>query len=360
MAASESLQIASPTHPSREPASSPGSGRVRSILTSGPMVLTAWLVAIMLHVMALTLMYLYVFPISLRSASETPPSHINLIGDPDGVGLGTNPAAPPGDRTGLIDLPQQPASVSLTDQLPLPMPAPSMDVPIQAIGTGGEPGGRESTNGPSVVTAPGTSDGPAIGIGSGSGGGTGAGDGTGSGSGGFFGIPGTVTDGGDGRARGARRIVFVVDRSGSMADTFHAVKKELRRSVSSLLRGQRFHVIFFSQGPIVENPPRKLVNAVPGHKEEFFQFLDQVEAGGGTQPELAMRRAFDLEPELIYFLTDGLFDASLLVKLREWNKSERIKISTIAYVSDEGRPLLEQIAREHGGQFRFVSERELP
>jgi hypothetical protein len=360
MSTSESLQFSSKSPRPEEVSRSVGSGAVKSILTSGPMVLAAWLLAIALHVVALTLMYLYVFPINLRSQAETPPSHINLIGDPDGLGLGTNPAAPPGDRTGVFDLAQDPASVSLTDQLPLSMPAPSMEIPVRAIGTGGEPGGRGSMDGPSVVTAPGGSDGPAIGIGSGSGGGTGIGDGTGSGSGGFFGIPGIVPDGGDGRARGARRLVFVVDRSGSMADTFQAVKKELRRSVSSLLRGQRFHVIFFSQGPIVENPPGKCVNAVPAHKEEFFQFLEQVEAGGGTQPELAMRRAFDLEPELIYFLTDGLFDASLLVKLREWNKNERVKISTIAYVSEEGRPLLEQIAREHGGQFRFVSERELP
>lgn len=334
--------------------------RVKSILSSGPMVVGAWVIAIALHVFALTLTYLYVFPFTSHKEVETAPTNINLIGDPDGLGLGTNPNAPPGDRKGLIELNQSSLETVPSAQSSLQAPAPTTETPVQAIGAGGDPGGRNSKDGTSVVTAPGGGEGPGLGIGSGTGGGTGSGDGTGDGSGGFFGLPGTVEDGGNGKARGARRIVFVVDRSGSMSDTFDAVRKELKRSVGSLMRGQRFHVIFFSQGPAIENPPKKLVNAVPSYKAEFYEFLDQVEPGGGTQPEGAMRRAVELEPELIYMLTDGLFDASLLVKLREWNSGKDIKISTIAYVSDEGRPLLEQIAREHNGQFRFVSENELP
>ncbi|HNQ21478.1 MAG TPA: VWA domain-containing protein [Phycisphaerae bacterium] len=167
----------------------------------------------------------------------------------------------------------------------------------------------------------------------------------------FFGL-------GGGSAREVRSVVFVVDRSGSMLETFDAVRQELRRSISALRRSQKFHVIFFSQDA-VENPPKRLVSAIRAQKEAFFQFLAGVEPGGHTDPTEAMRRAFALEPDLVYFLTDGLFDPSLLPKLDKWNKDRRIRVFTIAYVSREGAELLERIARAHRGEFRFVSEDEI-
>ncbi|MFQ5412991.1 MAG: VWA domain-containing protein [Phycisphaerae bacterium] len=160
-------------------------------------------------------------------------------------------------------------------------------------------------------------------------------------------------------ARGARRIVFVVDRSGSMAGTFELVRDELKRSVSALRRNQKFHVIFFSEGA-VENPPRRLVGAIKEQRDKLFAFVDDIMPQGGTHPETAMRRAFAVEPDLIYFLTDGQFDDSLLVKLARWNKQRRVRIFTIAYFNPEGAELLEQIAREHDGEFKYVTDDDIP
>jgi len=161
------------------------------------------------------------------------------------------------------------------------------------------------------------------------------------------------------RARGAKRIVYVVDRSGSMMTTFDAVRRELRTSVDGLRRNQRFHVIFFNAGPPLENEPRRLVPANGVQKRRLYEFLDSIQAEGSTDPIPAMERAFAVRPDLIYFLTDGDFEALLLEKLRGWNRSQAVKIYTIAYVSQAGRVLLEQIAREHDGDFKFVSEHDI-
>jgi VWA domain-containing protein len=165
-----------------------------------------------------------------------------------------------------------------------------------------------------------------------------------------------------GQARGARRIVYVVDRSGSMMSTMHGVIRELKESIGRLRRTQKFHVIFFNSGQPLENPPRRLVTAVRSHKREAFEFFDGIVPMGSTDPRAAMRRAFAVEPDLIYFLTDGLFDehaASLLKQLDRWNHNRSVRLFTIAYVDQQGATVLERLAREHNGEYRFVSENEI-
>ena len=167
----------------------------------------------------------------------------------------------------------------------------------------------------------------------------------------FFGLGGS--------ARGAKRVVYVVDRSGSMLGTFDAVREEMKRSIQRLRRSMRFHVILFNSGPPLQNPPKKLVHASREEKAALAEFLSKVQPQGNTDPIPAMRRAFAVNPDVIYFLTDGEFDRRLLDELRKWNSKKRVRIFTIAYVSQRGGALLEQIAREHNGQYRFVSEYEL-
>jgi hypothetical protein len=171
-------------------------------------------------------------------------------------------------------------------------------------------------------------------------------------------IPGPEFFGLGQEARGARRIVYVVDKSGSMMDTFRGVQNELKRSIGELRRSQKFHVIFFSED-YEENRPRKLVSAINARKKQADSFIDQMTSGGATLPIGAMERAFDMEPDVIYFLTDGEFEPELLERLREWNKRKNVRIYTIAYVSQAGRPLLQLIAREHNGEFKYVSGSEI-
>jgi uncharacterized protein with von Willebrand factor type A (vWA) domain len=120
-------------------------------------------------------------------------------------------------------------------------------------------------------------------------------------------------------------------------------------------------VFLFNSCAPLEAPPKRLVNAVEAHTEPFFEFLDQVVPTGGTEPETALNRALQLRPDLIYLLSDGIdFEAGLLTKLNEWNRDRKARIFTIAYLDRTGREILEIIAREHGGEFKFVSEYDLP
>ncbi|NOX58592.1 MAG: VWA domain-containing protein [Planctomycetes bacterium] len=164
-----------------------------------------------------------------------------------------------------------------------------------------------------------------------------------------------------GEARSARRIIYVVDRSGSMMGVFEDLRKELKRSIDRLRKSQKYHVVFYSTDPPIEAPPNRLVNAIRASKSRTFDFIDQVTPEGMTQPIEAMRRAFRLKPDLIYFLSDGDIPEAELLKenLIKWNRREKVKIFTISYVSAAGRQLLEEIARTHNGQFRFVSEHDL-
>ena len=160
----------------------------------------------------------------------------------------------------------------------------------------------------------------------------------------------------------ARKIVYLIDRSGSMADTFDYVRNELMSSIAGLVPEQSYHVIFFSRGRPEENPARKLIPANEANKKQTYVFLENIRAEGMTDPRQAVRRAFQVSggpPELIYLLTDGEFDKAVLNEIRRMNAKGRTKINTIAFVYKVGEKLLRQIAKENGGRYKHVSEDEV-
>jgi hypothetical protein len=168
-------------------------------------------------------------------------------------------------------------------------------------------------------------------------------------SGEFFGMP----------IASARRIVYVVDRSGSMTDAIDYVKSELKRSIRELGEGKEFHVIFYSSGPPVEMPTRRLVNATDRNKELAVRFIDSVVAQGQTDPSKALERAFDVKPELIYLLTDGEFDKAIVGLVKRLNAAGKVKVHTIGFLYRMGEKGLKQIADQNGGQYKFVAEKDL-
>jgi len=173
--------------------------------------------------------------------------------------------------------------------------------------------------------------------------------GTGSGRGsGFFGAGGE-----------ARQIVYVVDRSGSMTDSIDYVKFELKRSIGELGEEKEFHVIFYSSGPPLEMPTRRLVNATDRNKQLAFEFIDGVIPQGETDPSKALQRAFAVKPELIYLLTDGEFDKAIVGLVKKLNADGQVTVHTIGFLYRIGERVLKQIAEENGGNYKFVSEKDL-
>lgn len=286
------------------------------------MVVSAWFLSILVHIVGLVVMFFIVFPYAPEEPRDLAVPRVELIGDPESTSFipsqvpDLSQAANPVDPLETRFTPQE--QVPLSDLAVTQKP----ELTILGIGAGGGDFSQYGlTAGPGLSTE-------------------------------FFGLGKS--------ARGVRRVVYVVDRSGSMLDTFRYVRDELIRSISALRRTQKFHVIFFNAGRPLENSPQRLVSAIQEQKDHFFKFLDTVYPEGSTHPEEAMRRALAVEPDLIYFLTDGEFDPKLIDKLDEWNRGRRVKIFTIAYFDRTGARLLERIAREHGGKFRFVTENDIP
>lgn len=287
-------------------------------------MVVSWVASLGLHVFLLALMFAVVFPFAPKEAEPVPPDvRLRIVGSLDATTSVSETTSDqplrsiPVDETPVRFQPEvggSPAQV---------LPARKTDLEVIGIGAAGGDFDRLglSIGGGAIPE--------------------------------FFGVGST--------SRAARRIVYVVDRSGSMIDTFDFVRAELRRSISAMRRSQKFHVIFFSAGAPLENPPQKLVSAIEANKQAAFAFFETVLPRGGTEPAAALARALDLEPDLVYLLSDGVdFAPDLMDRLNDWNRSRSVQICTIAYIDPGGRDVLERIAREHNGEFKFVSEYDLP
>jgi len=168
-----------------------------------------------------------------------------------------------------------------------------------------------------------------------------------------------------GQAGNAYRVVYVLDVSASiMAYASDDIVREMKRSVRQLVPSQRFHIVVAGPLKVGELGPRRLVPAIGTYKAQAMKYLDTVAEiwdAGKADPIEAMRRAFAVRPELIYFLSDGAyFDVQddLLRTLKQLNPHQEVRITVIGFdPSPAPRALLERIAREHGGHFRVVEPR---
>lgn len=175
-----------------------------------------------------------------------------------------------------------------------------------------------------------------------------------------------------GQAGNAYRIVYVVDISGSLMHFMDDIVREMQGSIRDLLPTQEFHIVAAMPLQVREMEPRRLVPANARYKamaHDMIKFLASNNDRGEPDPIEAMKRAFAVGPELIYFLSDGYYsriDADLLATLKQLNSNQQVKITVIGIgwsaenVPGEPVPrpkvLLEQIAREHGGHCRFVDK----
>jgi len=89
----------------------------------------------------------------------------------------------------------------------------------------------------------------------------------------------------------------------------------------------------------------------------LVRWLNNVTAGGGTQPMSAFQRVFELEtrPDVIFFLTDGEIPRETATRVADLNsRGKRVVINTIAFGDSTSLEQLKQIAIDSGGQCREV------
>lgn len=199
---------------------------------------------------------------------------------------------------------------------------------VEALGGGGNGGGSR-------------------GSGEGNGIGNGVGDGTGTS---FFGLT----------AQG-QKFVFVVDASSSMRrpsfgperTLFNRVKLEIMRSIRRMTEQQQFFIVFFNDS-LFPMPAKSLVAAEQDTQQYYLRWMSQMKSGGQTDPEDAIQLALRLQPDVIYFLTDGEFHRGLVKRIAGMNRAG-VVIHTINYGSDDdGSVSLREIAEQNGGAYYFV------
>jgi hypothetical protein len=177
---------------------------------------------------------------------------------------------------------------------------------------------------------------------------------------------------------------FVVDCSGSMrGDPFVATKQELLKTISQLKPTQRFCVFFFNQKlfpmsleaqPATTATPASddfrpvAVYATPENLARLQLWMETIPIGTGGPPNQALKLAIELEPDSIFLLTDGVTRSDVAGSLLKSNRQEdeldgpqiRCPIHTIGFYSREGEALLQRIATENGGQYRYVPNPQPP
>jgi len=165
----------------------------------------------------------------------------------------------------------------------------------------------------------------------------------------------------------AKRIVYVVDASGSMLLHLSTVLEELERSLRTLHPKQEFGIIFFQQEKSIVVPPRKSLVAANAKNinsaMEWVNTSGKVVPSGGSNPITAMKTAMKLKPDVIYLLSENITGAGryevpvsdLLKSLDELNPIDernglrRVQINCIAYLTQDPQHTMQRIAEIHGG-----------
>jgi hypothetical protein len=174
----------------------------------------------------------------------------------------------------------------------------------------------------------------------------------------------------------ARRVVYLIDASGSLLDTLPFVITELKNSIARLKIQQEFTVIFFQGTEAIEVPiPRTgLKKADEQTKQRVIAWLDagHVIPQGLSNPVVALELALRYNPQLIILLSDNItgqgeyeVDQRRLLADIEKNNRGKTKISTIQFLYPDSlvaanmEPTLKLIADQTGGTYKYLDAQEL-
>lgn len=174
----------------------------------------------------------------------------------------------------------------------------------------------------------------------------------------------------------ARRIVYVIDASGSMIRSLQIVLRELARSLGTLSPRQSYAVIFFQRNQAVVVPPNRLTPATPEAIARALVWIDDhVIPAGRSNPLAALERGLRLKPDVIFLLSENITgsgeyeidQAELLSLLDELNPIDRgtgrraTRINCVQFLDPDPLDTLRRIAERHGGKdgYRFLSRAEL-
>jgi len=155
-----------------------------------------------------------------------------------------------------------------------------------------------------------------------------------------------------------RRIVFVLDRSGSMQGAPIAqARKALEACLAALSEEDRFGIVAFDN--TAEVFKKDLVAADMKNREKAAEFLAKIDARGGTELAAAIQAAakiFDREAGDIMLLTDG--QVSGIDPIIGTARATGLRVHCLGIGSAGQDFFLARLARETGAVSRSVTPRE--
>lgn len=159
------------------------------------------------------------------------------------------------------------------------------------------------------------------------------------------------------------RIVYIIDHSGQMYENFDFLQSQIMNSINDLVPLQSFAVIVFNSGGYQTLDPGYLVPATNLNKNALNNELSKVAPQGYPTDGLyepfigPFQTAFRLNPQIIYFVTDGSFDPQLITDIAQMNKDHKVAVFTYAFMQHDPiyEKQLEEIADQNGGRYEYIS-----
>ncbi len=188
------------------------------------------------------------------------------------------------------------------------------------------------------------------------------------------------------KAHAARRIVYVVDASGSMVNSYAFVRARLIQSINRLSPTQRFTVVLARTRPgatSMEFLPglngNQYMRGIPSNKGHAVDWLREIVVGGRSSPLQGLEAALALEPQpdLVFLLSRGFKRTDsgdwtgvegALTELNALNpRSARsgrrpVVVKTLQFLDDDPTGLMEAIGDAHGdgpGSYRVLTMSDL-
>ncbi|HEX4148785.1 MAG TPA: VWA domain-containing protein, partial [Pirellulales bacterium] len=164
----------------------------------------------------------------------------------------------------------------------------------------------------------------------------------------------------------AKRLVFVIDSSGSMDGLrIEAAKRELSSAVDALKANVSFGIVVFNTG--VDAWRRELVEATTANKKSALRFINLIGCTGQTATYDGLQAAFLVDAEAIYLLTDGepstgryVLPEEIVKAITLQNRARRESIYTIGIgpgdVGSVFEVFLQALAYQNFGLYRRVDE----
>ncbi|MCR9197541.1 MAG: hypothetical protein NXI04_02755 [Planctomycetaceae bacterium] len=165
-----------------------------------------------------------------------------------------------------------------------------------------------------------------------------------------------------------QRFVYVIDASSSMNNDqrMDLAKSQLKGSLRLLQPNQQFQVLFYNESSTRIKLRRRAAQDMYVATKVNIQLaedeIDRVVARSGTKHKTPLLNALLLEPDVVYFLTDGdkpSLSPSELRMVKKTNRSRaRIHVVEFATGLPETRDSwLEQLALQSGGVYRRINLR---